>query len=370
MKLRNRKEVGFVRMNKKDLAIIGDGEYKKLLLDLKEKVRLSQLKAAVKVNYELLDLYWNLGKEIVEKQKQYSWGDSFLKLLSSDLRKEFPDMKGFSAENLKHIRYWYIFYNDYLIGLQAVTQLSDIERRIKSIPWGHNQRIMYKCKNVKEALFYVEKTIENGWSRTVLEHQIDGDLYKRIGNAVTNFDNRLPAVQSELAKQTIKDPYNFDFLTIRDKYDERELEEALVNQITSFLLELGTGFSYIGRQVHIKVGESDFYIDLLFYHVKLHSYVVVELKTEKFKPEFAGQLNFYVTAVNKNMKSNSDNQTIGILICRDKDNVVAEYSLENISQPIGISKYEISKLLEKEYKSSLPSIEEIEESIKELGSEK
>lgn len=313
-------------MNKKDLAIIGDGEYKKLLLDLKEKVRLSQLKAAVKVNYELLDLYWNLGKEIVEKQKQYYWGDSFLKLLSSDLRKEFPDMKGFSAENLKHIRYWYIFYSDYLIGLQAVTQLSDIERRIKSIPWGHNQRIMYKCKNVKEALFYVEKTIENGWSRTVLEHQIDGDLYKRLGNAVTNFDNRLPAVQSELAKQTIKDPYNFDFLTIRDKYDEREF--------------------------------------------KLHSYVVVELKTEKFKPEFAGQLNFYVTAVNKNMKSNSDNQTIGILICRDKDNVVAEYSLENISQPIGISKYEISKLLEKEYKSSLPSIEEIEESIKELGSEK
>ena len=313
-------------MDKKDLAIIGDGEYKKLLLDLKEKVRLSQLKAAVKVNYELLDLYWNLGKKIVEKQKQYSWGDSFLKLLSSDLRKEFPDMKGFSAENLKHIRYWYIFYNDYLIGLQAVTQLSDIERRIKSIPWGHNQRIMYKCKNVKEALFYVEKTIENGWSRTVLEHQIDGDLYKSIGNAVTNFDNRLPAVQSELAKQTIKDPYNFDFLTIRDKYDEREF--------------------------------------------KLHSYVVVELKTEKFKPEFAGQLNFYVTAVNKNMKSNSYNQTIGILICRDKDNVVAEYSLENISQPIGISKYEISKLLEKEYKSSLPSIEEIEESIKELGSEK
>ena len=205
-------------MDKKDLAIIGDGEYKKFLLDLKEKVRRSQLKAAVKVNYELLDLYWNLGKEIVEKQKQYSWGDSFLKLLSSDLRKEFPDMRGFSAENLKHIRYWYIFYNDYLIGLQAVTQLSDIERRIKSIPWGHNQRIMYKCKDVREALFYVNKTIENGWSRTVLEHQIEGDLYIRLGKAVTNFDNRLPEVQSELAKQTIKDPYNFDFLTISLNY--------------------------------------------------------------------------------------------------------------------------------------------------------
>ena len=357
-------------MNKKDLTIIGDSEYKKLLSDLKEKVRSSQLKAAVKVNYELLDLYWNLGKEIVEKQKQFFWGDGFLKALSEDLRKEFPNMKGFSAENLKHIRYWYIFYNDYLIGLQAVTQLSDVERKIKSIPWGHNQRIMYKCKDVEEALFYVNKTIENGWSRTILEHQIDGDVYKRAGSAITNFDMKLPATQSELAKQTIKDPYNFDFLTIRDKYDERELEDALVNQITSFLLELGTGFSYIGRQFHIKVGESNFYIDLLFYHVKLHSYVVVELKTEKFKPEFAGKLNFYVTAVNKELKSEKDNQTIGILICKDKDNVVAEYSLENISEPIGISKYEISKVLGKEFKSSLPSIEEIENSIKGIESQK
>ena len=357
-------------MNKKDLTIIGDSEYKKLLSDLKEKVRSSQLKAAVKVNYELLDLYWNLGKEIVEKQKQFSWGEGFLKTLSEDLRKEFPNMKGFSAENLKHIRYWYIFYNDYLIGLQVVTQLSDVERKIKSIPWGHNQRIMYKCKDVEEALFYVNKTIENGWSRTILEHQIDGDVYKRAGSAITNFDMKLPATQSELAKQTIKDPYNFDFLTIRDKYDERELEDALVNQITSFLLELGTGFSYIGRQFHIKVGESNFYIDLLFYHVKLHSYVVVELKTEKFKPEFAGKLNFYVTAVNKELKSEKDNQTIGILICKDKDNVVAEYSLENISEPIGISKYEISKVLGKEFKSSLPSIEEIENSIKGIESQK
>ena len=328
---------------------------------MKEKVRSSQLKAAVKVNYELLDLYWNLGKEIVEKQKQFFWGDGFLKTLSEDLRKEFPNMKGFSAENLKHIRYWYIFYNDYLIGLQAVTQLSDVERKIKSIPWGHNQRIMYKCKDVEEALFYVNKTIENGWSRTILEHQIDGDVYKRAGSAITNFDMKLPATQ---------DPYNFDFLAIRDKYDERELEDALVNQITSFLLELGTGFSYIGRQFHIKVGESNFYIDLLFYHVKLHSYVVVELKTEKFKPEFAGKLNFYVTAVNKELKSEKDNQTIGILICKDKDNVVAEYSLENISEPIGISKYEISKVLGKEFKSSLPSIEEIENSIKGIESQK
>jgi len=321
-------------MNENLLVHTNDKEYKKFLVELKEKVKNSQLKAAIKVNYELLNLYWELGKKITEKQKEYSWGDSFISNLSNDLKKEFPDMKGFSVQNLKNIRYWYLFYAEYLIGLQPVSQLKKIENKIKSIPWGHNQRIMYKCKSVREAIFYVEKTI--------------------------------PKVQSELAKQTIKDPYNFDFLTLRDKYDERELEDALVKQITSFLLELGTGFSYIGRQVHLKVGDSDFYIDLLFYHVKLHCYVVVELKTEKFKPDFAGQLNFYVTAVNRDLKSQEDNQTIGILICKDKDNVVAEYSLANISQPIGISKYEISKLLEKEYKSSLPSIEEIEQSIKDI----
>ena len=353
-------------MNGNLLVHTNDKEYKKFLVELKEKVKNSQLKAAIKVNYELLNLYWELGKKITEKQKEYSWGDSFISNLSNDLKKEFPDMKGFSVQNLKNIRYWYLFYAEYLIGLQPVSQLKKIENKIKSIPWGHNQRIMYKCKSVREAIFYVEKTIENGWSRTILEHQIDSKLYERLGSAISNFDSRLPKVQSELAKQTIKDPYNFDFLTLRDKYDERELEDALVKQITSFLLELGTGFSYIGRQVHLKVGDSDFYIDLLFYHVKLHCYVVVELKTEKFKPDFAGQLNFYVTAVNRDLKSQEDNQTIGILICKDKDNVVAEYSLANISQPIGISKYEISKLLEKEYKSSLPSIEEIEQSIKDI----
>ena len=353
-------------MNENLLVHTNDKEYKKFLVELKEKVKNSQLKAAIKVNYELLNLYWELGKKITEKQKEYSWGDSFISNISNDLKKEFPDMKGFSVQNLKNIRYWYLFYAEYLIGLQPVSQLKKIENKIKSIPWGHNQRIMYKCKSVREAIFYVEKTIENGWSRTILEHQIDSKLYERLGSAISNFDSRLPKVQSELAKQTIKDPYNFDFLTLRDKYDERELEDALVKQITSFLLELGTGFSYIGRQVHLKVGDSDFYIDLLFYHVKLHCYVVVELKTEKFKPDFAGQLNFYVTAVNRDLKSQEDNQTIGILICKDKDNVVAEYSLANISQPIGISKYEISKLLEKEYKSSLPSIEEIEQSIKDI----
>jgi len=240
-----------------------------------------------------------------------------------------------------------------------------IEKMVKGIPWGHNQRIMYKCKDIQEALFYVQKTMDNGWSRTVLEHQIDGGLYSRQGKAVTNFQLKLPEPQSDLAEQTLKNPYNFDFLTLREEYDEKELEDALINQITQFLLELGTGFSYLGRQVHLRVGKSDFYMDLLFYHVRLHCYVVVELKTEKFKPEFAGKLNFYVTAVNKQMKTKQDNSTIGILICKDKDDVVAEYALDDISQPIGIAEYELTKVLREEFKSSLPTVEEIENELSE-----
>jgi predicted nuclease of restriction endonuclease-like (RecB) superfamily len=242
-------------------------------------------------------------------------------------------VSGFSVENLKHIRYWYNFYTNNEKWLQGVTQ---IESMVKSIPWGHNQRIMYKCKDIDEALFYIQKTMDNNWSRNVLVHQIESDLYARQGKAINNFQVKLPEPQSDLAEQTLKDPYNFDFLALREEYNERELEDALVEQITQ-----------------------------LFYHVKLHCYVVVELKTEKFKPEFAGQLNFYVTAVNKNMKDDQDNQTIGILICKDKDDVVAEYSLENISQPIGIAQYELTKVLRKEFKSSLPTIEEIEEGLSE-----
>ena len=285
--------------------------------------------------------------------------------MSKDLRKTFPNMSGFLVQNLKSIRYWYKFYNSDENGLQSVSQMELIEKIIKSIPWGHNQRIMYKCKSIAEALFYAQKTMDNGWSRTVLEHQIDSGLYDRQGKAITNFQLKLPEPQSDLAEQTLKNPYNFDFLTLREKYDEKELEDALINQITQFLLELGTGFSYLGRQVHLHVGESDFYMDLLFYHVRLHCYVVVELKTEKFKPEFAGKLNFYVTAVNKQMKTEKDNPTIGILICKDKDDVVAEYALDDISQPIGIAEYELTKVLREEFKSSLPTVEEIESELSE-----
>lgn len=341
-------------MSKQPLMIL-DNDYKIWITQIKEKVRQTQIKASIKVNYELLNLYWELGREIISKESNAVWGERFLTVMSQDLRKEFPDITGFSLSNLHNIRYWYKFYQPHLT--------TDMESMIKSIPWGHNQRIMYKCQNVEEALFYVRKTMDNGWSRSVLEHQIESGLFLRQGNAITNFDVRLPEVHSDLAKQTLKDPYHFDFLTLREKYDEKELEQALVDQMTQFLLELGSGFSYLGRQVHIKVGESDFYMDLLFYHVRLHCYVVVELKTEKFKPEFVGKLNFYITAVNKQLKTERDNPTIGILICKDKDNVVAEYALDDVSQPIGIAEYQLNEWLKQEVKRSLPTIEEIEQEL-------
>lgn len=352
-------------MASREVGFVVTDDYKAWIENIKQKIRQSQIKASVKVNYAMLDLYWDIGRDIVIKQKTAKWGDAFLSTMSKDLKKTFPNMSGFSVQNLKSIRYWYKFYNADENGLQAVSQMDMIEKMVKSIPWGHNQRIVYKCQNIPEALFYVQKTMDNGWSRSVLEHQIDSGLYDRQGKAITNFSVKLPEPQSDLAAQTLKNPYNFDFLTLREEYDEKELEDALVNQITQFLLELGTGFSYMGRQVHIRVGESDFYMDLLFYHVRLHCYVVVELKTEKFKPEFAGKLNFYVTAVNKQMKTLQDNPTIGILICKDKDDVVAEYALDDISQPIGIAEYELTKVLREEFKSSLPTVEEIENELSE-----
>ena len=370
-------------LDNKNISIKSDTEYKKLLLELKEKVRSSQLKAAIKVNYELLDLYWTLGEYIVKKQEQHSWGDAFIKSLAKDLQKEFPGMKGFSETNIKYIRRWYSFYMKGLQGvaeienndsnskgLQPVAQFDErVINNIKQIPWGHNQRIINKCKTIDEAIYYVNKTIDNGWSRNVLEHQIESGLYVREGKSITNFEKRLPALQSDLARQTLKDPYNFDFLTIREGYDERELQKELVDKISDFLLELGEGFAYIGKEYHLNINGDDFYIDLLFYNLNLHSYIVIELKAEKFKPEHLGQLNFYVTAVNRELKTDRDNATIGLLICKDKNDIVCEYSLEQILQPIGISKYEITKLFEAEYRSSLPSIEEIEKKVKEIDSD-
>ena len=341
--------------------IINITDYKDWLQNLKEKIQQSQIKAAIQVNSELLRLYWQIGKDIVEKQAQAKWGDGFLQTLSADLCKEFPTIKGFSYRNLKSIRQWYLFYNQLdIIGKQLVSQL---EVSLLSIPWGHHIMIMQRCKNTQEALFYVHKTIENHWSRSVLEHQIALNLYVRQGKAITNFQHQLPPAMSDLAQELTKDPYIFDFLSITENYTEKELQQYLEDNMTKFLLELGKGFCFYGKQVHINVGGDDFYIDLLFYNAHLHCYVVVELKTTKFKPEHIGQLKFYVTAVNKQLRTEGDAPTIGLLICKDKNNVIAEYTLEDIHNPIGVSSYKLFDELSKDYQSSLPSIEEIEKRL-------
>ena len=340
--------------------------YKQWLTDLKAKVHSAQLKAAVTVNKALLHFYWELGGDIVVKQKEYDWGSKFLDQLSKDLTAEFPEMKGFSVSNLKHIRRWYLFYNqENTIGQQLVIQIEKKPfSQLTQIPWGHNVAIISKCKNTDEAFFYVRQTIKNHWSRNVLIHQIESGLYRREAKAITNFKNTLPGPQSDLAQQTLKSPYVFDFLSLTKDYTERELEKKLTEHITQFLLELGAGFAYIGRQVPLQVGSRDFYIDLLFYHTQLHCYVVIELKTGEFEPEHAGKLNFYIKAVDEQLRKEKDEATIGIILCKGKDKLVVEYALSDIHKPMGISEYQLTQALPDNLKASLPTIEALE---KELG---
>jgi|SRR3989339_1594737 len=362
--------------------LLSDKEYKTWLSEIKSKVRNAQLKAAVRVNTELLTFYWELGADIVAKQAKAKWGDGLVDQLSKDLSSEFPDMRGFSRANLMYVKKWYLFYNQgNTIVQQAVGQLNptgisqqavgligqQLAAKITQIPWGHNIVIITNCKSIKEATFYVQNTIKYNWSRSVLEHQIESGLYEREGKAINNFALTLPKPQSDLAEQTLKDPYWFDFLTLTKKHNERELENALVEHITKFLLELGAGFAYVGRQVPLRVGESDFYIDLLFYHLKLRCYVVIELKTTAFQPEFAGKLNFYLKAIDKQVRTEHDNPTVGIIICKKKDKVVAEYALSDIHKPIGISAYKLTHSLPKKFKPSLPSIEQIEKELSDGG---
>jgi predicted nuclease of restriction endonuclease-like (RecB) superfamily len=332
-----------------------DSDYSQWLKELKNKIRSVQLKTAIKVNFEMLNFYWELGADIAEKQAVAKWGDGLLTNLSRDLMKEFPEVKGFSKRNLELIRKWYCFWQE---------KMPNAKQLATQIPWWHNVLIITKVKKPDEALFYVQKTISNSWSRSVLTHHIESDLYAREGKAINNFKATLPKPQSDLAKETIKDPYNFDFLTIREKHDEKELEAALVNHVTKFLLELGAGFSYIGKQYRIEIAGEEFFIDLLFYHVKLHCYVIVELKSQKFKPEYIGKLNFYVSAIDDILRTDKDNPTIGILICKSKNKTIVEYTLKDINKPIGISEYNITKNLPKNFKFSLPSIEEIENELR------
>lgn len=343
---------------KKNELILTDPNYKAWLVELKQRVRQSQIKAAIKVNTQLLELYWQLGADIVEKQKSAVWGDKFLAQLSQDLMIEFPQMKGFSLRNLKYIRQWHQFFVSQPIGQQLVAQLM-------KIPWGHNITLVSKCKTVEEAAYYLQNTLEHSWSRNVLVHQIESGLWQREGKALNNFSRTLPALQSDLARQTLKDPYIFDFLSLSKQHTERELEQGLVENITQFLLALGAGFAYMGKQYPLRVGERDFYIDLLFYHARLHCYVVIELKLGAFEPEYAGKLNFYINAIDKQLCKDGDAPTIGILLCKSKDKLVAEYALNGINNPMGVSQYQLTQALPDELQGNLPSIALLEQ----LGAE-
>ena len=379
------------------MAIITQ-EYKNWLGELKQRIRQSQIKAAVRVNTELLQLYWQMGSEIVERQQNAQWGDGFLKQLSADLITEFPEMKGWDERNLRRIKQWYLTYNqellfraqavpenrqqvvgkiDNAIGKQPVSQLENeiraqavpqLAETFFSVPWGHHILIMQRCKDMDKALFYIHKTVENNWSRSVLDWQIDSNLFEREGKAVSNFSLTLPKPQSDLAQQITKDPYIIDIMGVRQEMQERELEAHLDKHISQYLLELGKGFTYYGHQIQLKVGDETFYIDQLFYHVRLHCYVVVELKATAFKPEHVGQLNFYVNAVNALMRTEGDNPTIGLLICKDKNDVVAEYTLQSVNSPIGVSSMKIYDQLTSDYKSALPTTEEIEAEIRSMES--
>ena len=327
------------------------------------------------MNDEMLRFYWKLGKGISSMSEQFGYGMGFYKTVSDDLKSILPDVKSFSPTNLKYMRYFYEMYPDAVICPQVEDELiTDANRPqvgddlqiIFRIPWGHNKIILDKCKgNSAKALFYIRKTIENNWSRDVLLNFLGTDLYERQGKAITNFSNTLPVEQSDLAQAITKDPYNFDFLTLRERYDEKELKDALIEKVNNFLMELGTGFAYMGREVRIEVGDTEKFIDMLFYNTQRHCYVVVEIKTGKFDSSYAGQLGTYVVAVNHQMKTEADNPTLGLLICKDMDKVEAQYALESTSQPLGISSYELSKLIPEEFKGSMPTIEEIEAELNE-----
>lgn len=343
-------------MSQKPLSLPDD--YSEFLQALKERIRTSQIKAALAVNKELVLLYWQIGKDILERQEQEGWGAKVITTLAKDLKAEFPEMKGFSSRNLKYMRSFAAAYPDEQIVQQAAAQ----------IPWFHNCILLDKVKDETERLWYIQQTIENGWSRAVLEYQIESKLYQRQGKAITNFEQALPKPQSELAQQLLKSPYNFDFLSLGKEAVERDLENALIAHIRDFLLELGVGFSFVGSQYALEVGGQEFRIDLLFYHLKLRCFVVIDLKMGKFEPAFSGQINFYVNAVDDLLKHPDDQPTIGMVLCKSKENTVVEYSLRGINTPIGVSTHTLEQLPQP-LQDSLPTVEQLQQELNDAAAE-
>jgi predicted nuclease of restriction endonuclease-like (RecB) superfamily len=336
-------------------ALAPDG-YDDLLRQLKERIQQAQLRAVLVVNRELVLLYWQIGREIVTRQQQQGWGAKVIDRLAQDLRSAFPDMQGFSPRNLKYMRAFAAAYPDERFVQEVLAQM----------PWYHNITLVEKIKEPTARAWYAQQAIANGWSRNVLVHQIESDLYRRQGQAISNFARTLPAPQSDLAQQLLKDPYHFDFLTLASTVQERELERALLQHLRDFLLELGVGFALVGSQYRLEIADEEFYLDLLFYHLKLRCYVVIELKTGTFKPEYAGKMNFYLSAVDDLLRHPDDQPSIGLILCKTQNRLIAEYALRDLHKPMGAATYRLAHTLPANLQGSLPAIEDLEARLGEL----
>jgi predicted nuclease of restriction endonuclease-like (RecB) superfamily len=335
-------------------------DYQGFLQTIKSRIQQAQLRALVAVNSELIRLYWQIGHEIWRRQQAQGWGTKVITQLSRDLHKEFPEMRGFSQRNLQYMRTLAEAYPD-------ETQFT--QQAVAQIPWGHHTILLDKVPDPVARRWYIQQTIAHGWSRNILEIQIETRLFERRGKALTNFRNTLPELQSDLASNVLKDPYVFDFITTHEEVKERNLQSALLTHIQQFLLELGVGFSFVGSNYHIVVGGEDYYIDLLFYHLQLRCFVVIELKMGEFKPEYAGKMNFYLTAVDRQVKHPSDNPTIGLILCKTKNKVTAEYALADIRKPVGIATYQLTTSLPDALKDQLPDVEELEQGLRDIADE-
>lgn len=359
-------------------ATARDKDYQRLLRDIKSRIRGAQIRASLSVNRELIKLYWDVGRMIVNRQRVEGWGKSIVDRLAADLQKNFPGIEGFSPRNIWRMRAFYLAWacdkarttvakRGRKRSVRMVTRETEfLPQAVAEIPWGHNVILVEKLKDSAQRIWYAQQATASGWSRSMLDHWIESDLYTRQGNAVTNFKQVLPKPQSDLANEIVRDPYNFDFLTLRDQAAERELESGLLAHIRRFLIELGSGFAFVGQQVHLPVDGEDFYIDLLFYHLKLRCYIVVDLKTASFKPEYAGKMNFYLSAVDDQLRHPDDKLSIGLILCRTRSKVVAEYALRNVGTPMGIARYttQLVESLPAEFRGSLPSLSELETELR------
>jgi predicted nuclease of restriction endonuclease-like (RecB) superfamily len=329
-------------------------EFLEWMSTLKAKIRSARNKLALSINSQVIELYWEIGRDIAEKQRNSDWGSNFVENIAEELKRDFPEIKGFSRRNIYAILQWHKFYSE---KYQFVPQV------VAQIPWGHNRLIVTKIKAIDEAEFYCRAVIQNAWDRDTLEIQIENRYFLTAGNSTHNFYNTLPAKQSELATQTLKDPYNFDFLGLENDALEKAIEDELAKNITKFLLELGKGFAFLGRQYKIEIGENDHFLDMLFYHIELRCYIVIELKAGKFVPEYAGKLNYYLSAVDSQLRKPEDNPTIGILLCKKKNKIDVEYALRDINKPMGVSEYILTDAIPEDIRPQLPSVEELEREL-------